>query len=68
MTCSQHVTSSVLTCALISQFSDPVEDDVYNFLADGVVSSCVVVGGVLLAGDQLFRVEQLTVGSRPHLI
>ena len=48
---------SLKTGALISQFPDPVEDKVDNFLADGVVASCVVVGGILLAGNQLFGVE-----------
>ena len=28
----------------------------------------VVVGGVLLPGDQLLRVEQLPVGADPHLV
>jgi hypothetical protein len=32
------------------------------------VATGVVVGGVLLAGDQLLRVEQLAVGARAHLI
>ena len=45
------------TSALISEFPDSVEDKVDNFLADGVVASCVVVGSILLAGKQLFRVE-----------
>ena len=56
------------TCTLISQFPDPVENDVDDLLADGVVSSCVVVGGVLLPGNELLRVEQLAVGTRPYLI
>ena len=30
---------------------------------DGVVTTGEVVGGVLLTGDQLFRVEELTVGT-----
>ena len=32
------------------------------------MSSCVVVGGILLAGDQLFRVEKLTVSSGSNLV
>jgi hypothetical protein len=32
------------------------------------MSSCVVVGGILLAGDQLFRMEKLTVSSGSNLI
>lgn len=33
-----------------------------------IVSSCEVVGGVLLAGDELLRVEQLAICTGPHLI
>jgi hypothetical protein len=32
------------------------------------MSSCVVVSGILLAGDQLFRVEKLTVSSGSDFI
>ena len=37
-------------------------------LAHGVVAPGVVVGGVLLARDQLLRVEELTVGASTDLI
>ena len=37
-------------------------------LADGVVTSGVVVGGILFACDQLLRVEELAVGSSTDLI
>ena len=36
-------------------------------LADGVVPAGVVVGGVLLPGNQLGRMEQLAIGACPHL-
>ena len=36
-------------------------------LADGVVAAGIVVGGVLLARDQLLGVEQLPVGARADL-
>ena len=48
---------SLETSALVGEFPDPVEDKVDNFLADGVVTSCVVVGSILFAGKQLFRME-----------
>ena len=48
---------SLETGTLISQLPDPVEDKVDNFLADGVVTSCVVVGGIFLAGNQLLGVK-----------
>ena len=37
-------------------------------LTDGVVAAGEVVGGILLTGDQLLRVEELTVGTRADLI
>ena len=59
---------SLETGALIGQLPDSVKDDINNLLADGVVAAGVVVGSVLLAGDQLLRVEQLSVGSGTNLI
>ena len=50
------------------QLSDSVHHQVDDLLADGVVSSGVVVGSILLASDQLLRVEQLAVSPRAHLI
>jgi hypothetical protein len=32
------------------------------------MSSCIIVGGIFLAGDQLFRMEELAVSSGPDLI
>ena len=32
------------------------------------MASCVVVGSILLSSDELFRVEQLTVGASADLI
>ena len=56
------------TSALISQLPDPVQNQVHDLLADGVVTPCVVVGGVLLAVDQLFRMVELTVSSNSGLV
>lgn len=54
--------------ALVGQLADAVQHDVYDLLADGVVAPGVVVGRVLLAGDELLGVEQLPVRTGPHLI
>ena len=59
---------SLETSALISKLSDSVEAEVNNFLADGVVASGEVVGGIFLSGDELLGVEELSVGSGPDLI
>merc|ERR1719272_2115699 len=56
------------TGALVGELSDTVEDEVNNFFTDGVVTTGVVVSGVFLAGDQLFWVEQLTVGAGSDLV
>ncbi len=59
---------SLESSALVSQLPDTVQDQVNNLLSDGVVTTSIVVGGILLASDELFRVEQLTVGATAHLI
>ena len=54
--------------ALICQLPDPVQHQVHNLLPDGVVTPGVVVGSVLLAGDELLGVEELAVGPSSDLI
>ena len=54
--------------AVVSELADAVKDKVNNFLAHGVVATSVVVGGVLLAGDELLGVVQLTVGAGADLV
>ena len=56
------------TGARVNELPDPVENHVDDLLPDGVVAASVVVGGVLLAGDQLLGVEELPVGAEPHLV
>jgi len=56
------------TDALISELSDSVEAEIDDFLTNGVVTSGEVVGGVLLAGDKLLGVEELSVGASSDLI
>jgi len=59
---------SLETSALIGQLSDSVEAEINNLLTDGVVTTGEVVGGVLLTGDELLGVEELTVGTGSDLI
>lgn len=54
--------------ALVRQLADAVHHGVDDALADTVVSASVVVGGVLLACDELVRVEQSSVGADTNLI
>lgn len=56
------------TSAVVSQLSDSVEAEIDDFSTNGVVTSGEVVGGIFLTGDQLLRVEQLSVGSGSDLI
>merc|ERR1719361_15557 len=59
---------SLETGTLVSQLPDSVQNQVDDFLTNGVVTTGVVVGGVFLAGDELLGVEKLTVGSGTDLI
>ena len=54
--------------AVVSKLPGAVNDKVNNLLANGVVSTSIVVGGVLLARDELLLVEELTVGASVDLI
>ena len=54
--------------ALVGQLADAVEDKVDDLLPDRVVAARVVVRRVLLTGDQLLRVEQLTVRAGTNLV
>ena len=56
------------TGAVVCQLADAVEAQVNNLLADGVVATGEVVGGILLATDELLRVEQLAVGAGADLV
>jgi len=59
---------SLKTCALVGQFPDPIQHEVNDFFADRVVAPSIVVGRILFTGDQLFRVEKLSVGSGSNLV
>ena len=54
--------------ALVRQLPHPVQHQVDDLLADGVVAPRVVVRRVLLAGHQLLGVEEGPVDSRPGLV
>ena len=59
---------SLETSASVSELTDTVQDKVDNLLSDGVVAPGVVVGGVLLAVNELLRVIQLAVSSNTGLV
>jgi hypothetical protein len=54
--------------ALLGHLRQLVHHHAYHLLADGVVASRVVIGGVFLARDQLLRMVQLFVLASSHLV
>ncbi|TYZ69144.1 hypothetical protein PybrP1_010479 [[Pythium] brassicae (nom. inval.)] len=54
--------------AVVGELADAVKHEVDDLLADRVVAARVVVGGVLLARDDLLRVVQLAVRARAHFV
>merc|ERR1719247_1825057 len=54
--------------AVVRELADAVQAQVDDLLTDGVVTAGEVVGGVFFTGDQLFRVEELTVGAGADLV
>merc|ERR1719326_881309 len=54
--------------AVVGELAETVQDKIHDLLADRVVATGEVVRGILLTGDQLLRVEQLTVRTRADLI
>jgi len=56
------------TSAVISQLADAVKYKVDDFFADGVVTTGIVVGSILLARDKLLRVIELTVGTSADFV
>ena len=60
----RHDSGRSLTC----DPADTVDDIVDHLLADGVVTTGIVVGGILLAADQELGVEQLAVVAGADLV
>jgi hypothetical protein len=54
--------------ALVSQLMNPVQDKVNDLLASGVAATGIVIGSILLACDELLRVEELAVGVSENFI
>jgi len=56
------------TSAVVGELADTVQDKVDDFLANGVVTTGVVVGSVFLSGDQLLGVVELTVSASADFV
>jgi hypothetical protein len=59
---------SLKTSAAIGDATNLVEDTIDKLLANSVVTTGVVVGGVLFSGDHVLGVEEASVRSGPDLI
>jgi hypothetical protein len=56
------------TGTIVGKLSDAVKAEVNNLLADGVMTTSIVVGSVFLARNKLLRVVKLPVSASSHLI
>jgi len=56
------------TGALVSELANTVESEIDHLLSDGVVTTSVVVGGILFSSDKLIRVEERTIGASAHFV
>ena len=59
---------SLQSGALVSQLANAVQHQINDFFPDSVVTTSIVVCGILLSGDQLFRMEELAVGASADFI
>lgn len=51
-----------------NQFTSPVQHQVNDLLSNGVVPSSIIIGSILFASDELFRMEELAVCPSPYFI
>jgi hypothetical protein len=54
--------------AVVSELANSVQNKVDNFLANGVMTTGVVIGSVFLSGDQLLWVVKLAVGASADFV
>jgi hypothetical protein len=59
---------SLETRAIIGKLTDTVKNKVNNLLSNGVVTTGIVIGSVLLSRDQLLWMVDLAVSSSTNLI
>jgi len=56
------------TRAVVGNTSNLVQNLIDELFANGIMATSVVVGGVLLSSDHLFRVEKAAIGTSSDLI
>mmetsp|Transcript_29500 Transcript_29500/g.47309 ORF Transcript_29500/g.47309 Transcript_29500/m.47309 type:complete len:463 (+) Transcript_29500:77-1465(+) len=59
---------SLKTSTVVCKLTNTVQSKVNDLLTNGVMPTSVVVGSVFLTGNELLRVEELTVGSSSNFI
>lgn len=64
----QTLNENRLPAIMPYQFANPVKNQINDLFANSVMATSVVVSCILLSGDQLLRVEKLTVSSSANLI
>ena len=59
---------SLKTGAVIGELTNTIENLIDNFLSNGVVTTSIVVGGILLATNDLLGVVELTVRPMANFV
>jgi hypothetical protein len=59
---------SLKTSTVISELSDSVQAQVNDFFTNSIMTSGEVVGSIFLSGDELFRMEELSVSTGSDFI
>jgi hypothetical protein len=49
------------TSAVVGELADAIQAKINDFLSDGIMATCVIVGRIFLSGDELLWVEELAV-------
>ena len=63
-----RLTANQSSSAVVSKFTNAIQNQINNLLANRIVPACKIVGCVLFSGDQLFWMKELTVSASapPH--
>lgn len=59
---------SLKASTLVGEFADSIQHKIDDLFSNRVMTTCIVVRGILLTRNQLFRMEQLAVRASADLI
>ena len=54
--------------AIVRELANPVQHQVDNLLADGIMAACEIIGRIPFAGSELLGMEELTVRAGANLV